>query len=147
MPATHFQDLVDDFALLDDWQDKYRYIIDLGKALPALPDALRVPHYKIDGCASQVWLVPQITYSNGNPPAPILHFQGDSDAIIVRGLIAVLQTIYNSKPLSQVLATDPNLAFSALGLQEHLSNQRANGVRSMITHIHSLALKHSAGVS
>lgn len=132
MPSTAFEDLVDTFAFLDDWEDRYRHIIDLGRAMPPLEDAFKVPHLKVDGCASQVWLRPI-------PQGDIYDFQGDSDALIVRGLIAVLHTLYAGTARAKVAAIDAPAALARLGLTEHLSAQRSNGVRAMIARIQSSA--------
>ena len=123
-----------DFALLDDWEDRYRYVIELGRGLAPLPDALRTEANKVRGCASQVWLA-----SSARPPrpgaAPVLTFQGDSDAHIVRGLIAILFAIYSGKAARDILATDAVAIFERLGLREHLTPQRSNGFRSMVERI------------
>lgn len=126
--------LKSDFELLDDWEDRYRYIIELGRALPPFPDALRTEATKVRGCTSQVWL-----WSEVQPPAngagPVLHFRGDSDAHIVRGLIAVLFALYQDKPAEEILAIEPESVFTALGLREHLTPQRSNGLASMVERI------------
>jgi cysteine desulfuration protein SufE len=126
--------LQSDFELLDDWEDRYRYIIELGRALPAFPDALRTEATKVRGCASQVWLVSE-TRPGANGSGPILHFQGDSDAHIVRGLIAILFALYQDKPAKEILALEPETAFTALGLKDHLTPQRSNGLASMVARI------------
>ena len=126
--------LQSDFELLDDWEDRYRYIIELGRALPAFPDAFRTEATKVRGCASQVWLVSE-TRPAANGSGPILHFQGDSDAHIVRGLIAILFALYQDKPATEILALEPETAFAALGLKEHLTPQRSNGLASMVARI------------
>ena len=126
----------DTFAFLDEWEDRYRYVIDLGKAMPPLDEALRVPATKVDGCASQVWIAPEI---EGTGSEAVFRFQGDSDAMIVRGLIAVLSALYNGRTVEQVLATDAGESFNELGLIEHLSAQRSNGLRAMVERIKSLA--------
>ena len=123
-----------DFALLDDWEDRYRYVIELGRGLPPLPDALRTEANKVRGCASQVWLA-----SSVRPPdpaaAPVLAFQGDSDAHIVRGLIAILFAMYADKTAEEILRTDAQAVFAELGLKEHLTPQRSNGFFSMVERI------------
>lgn len=123
-----FDALIDDFALLDDWEDRYRYVIELGKALPALPDADRTDATKVRGCASQVWLVSE-TDRGGDP---VLHFRGDSDAHIVRGLIAVLFALYTGRRASEILATDAEASLGRLGLRQHLTSQRSNGLSAMV---------------
>ena len=123
-----------DFALLDDWEDRYRYVIELGRTLPPLPEALRTDAHKVRGCASQVWLA-----SEARPPrpgaAPVLALQGDSDAHIVRGLIAILFALYQGKTAEEILAADARALFAGLGLQEHLTPQRSNGFFSMVERI------------
>jgi cysteine desulfuration protein SufE len=125
-----------DFALLDDWEDRYRYVIELGRGLAPLPDALRTDANKVRGCASQVWLA-----STARPPrpgaAPALAFQGDSDAHIVRGLIAILFALYQDRTPEEILATDARAMFAELGLQEHITPQRSNGFFSMVERIRS----------
>ena len=132
MAQAAFEELVEDFEFLEDWEDRYRTVIDLGKDMEPLPEALRVPATKVDGCASQVWLHPQI---DGNT----FHFKGDSDAMIVRGLIAVLIRLYDGLPLSEVRAVDARAEFGRLGLTDHLSAQRSNGLRAMIERIRQTA--------
>ncbi|PLS20292.1 SufE family protein [Neptunicoccus cionae] len=131
-----FQEIVETFEFLDDWEDRYRHVIDMGKAMPPLDEALRVPATKVDGCASQVWIVPHI---EGNGPDAVFTFQGESDAMIVRGLIAILSALFNNVTVQQVVDTDAAAAFAQLGLDQHLSAQRSNGLRAMIVRIQSLA--------
>jgi len=121
-----------DFDLLDEWEDRYRYVIELGRALPPLPEELRTDLNKVRGCASQVWLATDVERSGG---APRLTFKGDSDAHIVRGLIAILFSIYDSKRADEILATDAIPIFEGLGLKEHLTPQRSNGFASMVARI------------
>jgi len=131
--ATHaFEEIVEDFSFLDDWEDRYATVIDLGKKMDPLEDALRVPATKVTGCASQVWLVPEIT--NG-----VFSFRGDSDALIVRGIIAVLKALYAGVPVAQVGRIDATAELARLKLEEHLSGQRTNGLRSMVERIRLLA--------
>ncbi|MDX8348837.1 SufE family protein [Cognatiyoonia sp. IB215446] len=132
MANPDFEELVDTFEFLDDWEDRYRHVIDMGKAMPPLEDALRVPAAKVDGCASQVWLVPQI--KDG-----IFTFRGESDAMIVRGLIAVLIALYNEQPVAEVVKTDAAAELGRLGLNDHLSAQRSNGLRAMVERIRETA--------
>ena len=132
MANPAFEELVDTFEFLDDWEDRYRHVIDMGKAMPPLEEALRVPATKVDGCASQVWLVPQI--NDG-----VFTFRGESDAMIVRGLIAVLRTLYNEQPVADVLAIDAGAELGRLGLNDHLSAQRSNGLRAMVERIRETA--------
>ena len=121
-----------DFALLDDWEDRYRYVIELGRALPPLPDALRTDANKVRGCASQVWLA---TRPQPAPGGAVLELQGDSDAHIVRGLIAILFAIYQDKSPQEILSADAHAVFAELGLKEHLTPQRSNGFFSMVERI------------
>src|SRR5262245_37847235 len=123
-----------DFALLDDWEDRYRYLIELGRDLPPLPDALRVDANKVRGCASQVWLASSVEPGTAETPDR-LTFKGDSDAHIVRGLIAVLFALFDSKSAEEILATDARAVFTDLGLGEHLTPQRSNGFFSMVERV------------
>lgn len=136
MANAEFEDLVDTFEFLDDWEDRYRHVIDMGKAMDPLEDAFKVPATKVDGCASQVWLLPEI---DGTGPDATFKFRGESDAMIVRGLIAVLVTLYNDQPVRDVLATDATAELGRLGLNDHLSAQRSNGLRAMVERIQKLA--------
>lgn len=126
-------DIRADFALLDDWEDKYRYVIELGRALPALDEALRTPENKVRGCASQVWLATR--WPDRPSGTPVLDMQGDSDAHIVRGLVAILHVLYAGRTAEEVLATDARALFSELGLSDHLTAQRSNGLNSMVQRI------------
>ncbi|MEO9339874.1 SufE family protein [Mesorhizobium sp. SB112] len=121
----------DDFAFLDDWEDRYRYVIELGEALPDFPDALRDDAYKVPGCVSQVWLVTDA----GNGQDPVMKFRGDSDAHIVRGLVAIMLALFSGRKASEIMAIDAEATLRGLGLDEHLSPQRANGLRSMVKRI------------
>ena len=124
-----------DFEFLDDWEDRYRYVIELGRGLPALPEAYRTDRYKVRGCASQVWLTSETEPQVG--AAAVLRFQGDSDAHIVRGLIAILFAIYSGKTAAHVLCIDAQAIFAKLGLKEHLTPQRSNGFAAMVERIRS----------
>ncbi len=117
----------DDFGFLDDWEDRYRYIIDLGAAMPAFPEEARLPANKVPGCVSQVWLVTH----TGDGADPVVEFKGDSDAHIVRGLVAIMLALFSGRRASEIDATDAEALLTELGLDEHLSPQRANGLRSM----------------
>lgn len=128
-------DIIDNFAFLDEWDDRYRYVIELGRSLPPLPDAARNDTHKVQGCASQVWLATE-TQPNG-AGGPILSFVGDSDAHIVRGLIAILFALYSGRSARDILSTDALAVFDRLGLREHLTPQRSNGLRSMVERIRS----------
>ena len=132
-----------DFELLDDWEDRYRYVIELGRALPAFPDALRTDANKVRGCASQVWLATEPKATSSGQPG--MAMQGTSDAMIVQGLIAVLFAIYEDKSLDEILSTDAQAIFAGLGLKEHLTPQRSNGLASMVERIRSDARSLSGG--
>ena len=127
-------DTMSDFELLEDWEDRYRYVIELGRALPPLPDALRTDANKVRGCASQVWLATQRVPAGGAGKDK-LAMQGASDAMIVQGLIALLFQVYEDKAADEILATDAQAVFAALGLKEHLTQQRSNGLASMVQRI------------
>jgi len=129
------QDLLDDFEFLDDWEDRYRYVIELGRKLAPLPEQDRTPTNKINGCASQVWLATKITPSQNDTNQAILTFIGDSDAHIVRGLIAILFVIFSDKCAKEIIELDVKKIFHQIGLDEHLSPQRANGLVSMVARI------------
>ena len=128
---TTIETIRDDFSLLDEWEDRYRCVIELGEALPPFPNSERIAANKVTGCVSQVWLTTEI----GNGKDPVVNFQGDSDAHIVRGLVAIVLALFSGRTASQILATDAEATLKALGLDEHLSPQRANGLRSMIVRI------------
>ncbi len=136
MAQEAFEDLAETFEFLDDWEDRYRHVIDMGKAMPDLEEALQVPATKVDGCASQVWLVPKI---EGQGPEAIFTFRGSSDAMIVRGLISVLINLYSGLTVREVLSTDAVVELSRLGLNDHLSAQRSNGLRAMVQRIRETA--------
>jgi cysteine desulfuration protein SufE len=125
----------DDFSLLDDWEDRYRYVIELGQDLPPYPEAARDEAHKVRGCASQVWLVSD--RSEGDDP--VMTYQGDSDAHIVRGLVAIVVALYSGHHASEILKIDFDETLRTLGLDEHLSPQRSNGLRSMVQRIRSEA--------
>ena len=124
--------IIDDFALLDDWEDRYRYVIELGRSLAPLPDGDRTPENKVRGCASQVWLTTRIEPSAAGPR---LHFIGDSDAHIVRGLVAIAIALFDGKTAGDIVRTDAQALFDRLGLSEHLTVQRSNGLRSLVERI------------
>ncbi|WP_424833549.1 SufE family protein [Ruegeria sp.] len=133
MATPAFEEIVEDFEFLEDWEDRYRHVIEQGKAMEPLEDALKVPATKVNGCASQVWLHPVIE-------SGVFRFDGDSDALIVRGLIAVLRSLYNGLPVSEVPGVDAASELARLGLNDHLSAQRSNGLRAMIERIREIAL-------
>lgn len=130
--APAFEEIAETFALLDGWEDRYRHVIDLGRAMPPMDPALKVPATKVEGCASQVWIHPRIEGGR-------FDFVGDSDALIVRGLIAVLHALYAGLPVAHVPAVDAAAALRRLGLDEHLSAQRSNGLRAMVARIRAEA--------
>ena len=127
------------FALLDDWDDRYRYVIELGRTLQPLPEAARTDANKVSGCASQVWLLTDI--ERDRPGESVLRFVGDCDAHIVRGLIAILFAVYSGKLADQILDVDALALFDRLGLREHLTPQRSNGFKSMVGRIRDEARK------
>jgi cysteine desulfuration protein SufE len=133
--AMDIDEIIENFALLDDWDDRYRYVIELGRALAPLDERERNQANKVQGCASQVWLA--TTTRPDGQGGPVLSFVGDSDAHIVRGLIAILFAIYSDKHASDILATDAVELFNRMGLREHLTPQRSNGFRSMVERIKS----------
>ncbi len=128
-------DIRSDFALLDDWEDRFRYVIELGRALPPLDDAARTDANKVRGCASQVWLATDIVAPSDSSTAPRLRFRGDSDAHIVRGLIAILLALYQNMTPDEILAADARGVLADLGLHEHLTPQRSNGFAAMVERI------------
>jgi cysteine desulfuration protein SufE len=132
MSTPAIDTITDNFELLDDWEDRYRYLIELGRTLEPLPDAARIPENKVQGCASQVWLT---TTAEGAR----IRFAGDSDAHIVKGLIAILIALLSDRPAAEVLATDALGLFRKLGLEEHLTPQRSNGLKSMVERMRSEA--------
>ncbi len=144
MAQDAFEDIVETFGFLEDWEDRYRHVIDIGKAMEPLEDGYRIPATKVDGCASQVWLVPDI---DGAGPEAVLTFRGDSDAMIVRGLIAVLVALYSGLTLKDALAVDAPAELARLGLDEHLSSQRSNGVRAMVERIRTISEKALGGAA
>lgn len=142
MATEAFEDIAETFEFLEDWEDRYRHVIDMGKAMPPLEEAFRVPATKVDGCASQVWLLPEI---EGSGPNAVFRFRGESDAMIVRGLIAVLHALYSGLTVSDVLKVDAAAELGRLGLNDHLSAQRSNGLRAMIERVRELASKAASG--
>jgi cysteine desulfuration protein SufE len=138
-------EILENFALLDEWDDRYRYVIELGRTLPPLADSAHVDVNKVQGCASQVWLLTHVK-SNGSA-GPVLSFEGDSDAHIVRGLIAILFALYSGKAARDILTTDALALFDSIGLRENLTPQRSNGLRSMVERIRSEARTALAAVA
>lgn len=129
---SRISEITSDFAVLDDWEDRYRYLIELGRTLPPLPEPLRTDANKVRGCASQVWLATSSKTADGKR---LFTLVADSDAHIVRGLIAILLTIYDGRSLDEVVSLDPNPIFAKLGLKEHLTPQRSNGLASMVARV------------
>jgi cysteine desulfuration protein SufE len=134
MATKAFEELAETFEFLDDWEDRYRHVIELGKAMPPLDDSFKVPALKVQGCASQVWLRPVV--EDGR-----FDFQGDSDAMIVRGLIAVLHALYAGLPVAEVAKVDAPAELARLGLNDHLSSQRSNGLRAMVERIREVTAR------
>lgn len=132
MAQPAFEEIAETLAFLDDWEERYREVIALGKAMPPMPDALKTEATKVTGCASQVWIHPTATEGR-------FDFQGDSDASIVRGLIAILHALYAGVPVAEVAGVDAEGELKRLGLDSHLSAQRSNGVRAMIQRIRASA--------
>jgi cysteine desulfuration protein SufE len=135
----------DNFALLDDWDDRYRYVIELGRTLKPMPEAEHSAENKVQGCASQVWLAKQLDRSGGNEPH--LTYLGDSDAHIVRGLIAILLTLFSGRTPREILSTDALSVFDEFGFREHLTPQRSNGLRAMVERIRADAREALAAAS
>lgn len=136
MASTAFEEIAETFAFLDDWEDRYRHVIELGRGMAPLDPAVKVPATRVDGCASQVWILPRI---RGSGPEAVFGFEGESDAMIVQGLIAVLHALYAGQTVREVLATDAAAELGRLGLDDHLSAQRSNGLRAMVARIRALA--------
>ncbi|MDT8856374.1 SufE family protein [Paracoccaceae bacterium Fryx2] len=142
MATAAFEDIAETFEFLDDWEDRYRHVIELGRAMPPLDPAFRVPATKVDGCASQVWIRPLVT---GQGPDAQFDFAGESDAMIVRGLIAVLHALYSGLSVAEVAQVDAVAELGRLGLNDHLSAQRSNGVRAMVERIRKVSAEAVAG--
>lgn len=133
-----FDEISETFQFLDEWEDRYRYVIELGKAMPEMDASLQIPATKVDGCASQVWIAPSI---EGQGSSAKVHFQGASDAMIVSGLIAVLHALYSGKSPQEILDIDTAAVLADLGLDQHLSSQRSNGLRAMVVRIREIATR------
>ena len=136
MARPAFEEIVETFEFLEDWEDRYRHVIDMGRAMDPLDEALKVPATKVNGCASQVWLHPQI---EGQGAQAVFRFEGESDAMIVRGLIAVLRALYSGLRVGEVARVDAAAELARLGLNDHLSAQRSNGLRAMVERIRATA--------
>ena len=130
-------EITENFALLDQWDDRYRYVIELGRTLSPLPDSAHIEANKVQGCASQVWLVTHVKPDGAT--GPVLSFDGDSDAHIVRGLVAILFALYSGKSAREILKVDAFALFDRMGLRENLTPQRSNGLRSMVERIRAEA--------
>ncbi|PRY94974.1 cysteine desulfuration protein SufE [Hasllibacter halocynthiae] len=132
MAQPAFEEIVETFEFLEDWEDRYREVIDMGRRMPPMDAALKVPATKVDGCASQVWIAP---HTEGG----VLEFDGDSDAMIVKGLIAVLHALYAGLPVGEAAGIDARAELARLNLADHLSSQRSNGLRAMIQRLDGIA--------
>ncbi len=141
-PMPPFDEIIDNFSMLDDWDDRYRYVIELGHGLSPLSERDRNAANKVQGCASQVWLA---TTVEPDADGPILMFCGDSDAHIVRGLVAILLAMFSGRRAGEILSADAIAQFERLGLREHLTPQRSNGFRSMVERIRADAKAALAG--
>jgi len=133
--------ILDDFAFLDDWDDRYRYLIELGRALEPLPPEAHNDANRVHGCASQVWLQKEVRQEADGPH---LDFKGDSDALIVSGLVAIVIALFSGRPAAEIVQTDAEAVFEKIGLREHLTAQRSNGLRSMVNRIKSEAAAEAA---
>ena len=142
---TTIDEIIDNFTLLDEWDDRYRYVIELGRTLAPLPESAHIDANKVQGCASQVWLLTHVKPDGAG--GPTLIFEGDSDAHIVRGLVAILFALYSGKSAREILATDAIALFDRIGLRENLTPQRSNGLRSMVERIRSEANAAIAAVA
>jgi len=136
--STTIESIKDDFGFLDDWEDRYRYVIELGRKLEPLDESARNAANKVQGCASQVWIDTKVS---GPTDDPRLDFTGDSDALIVKGLIAIVFALLSGRPAKEILATDAQAVLDSLGLKDHLTPQRSNGLASMVARIRSDAQK------
>jgi len=141
---TTIEEIRENFDLLEEWDDRYRYVIELGRTLEPMPEAEHSPENKVQGCVSQVWLSRKLERSGGGA---VLRYLGDSDAHIVRGLIAILLTLYSGRPPQEILATDAAAVFDEFGFRDHLTPQRSNGLRSMVERIRSDARAALAAAS
>ncbi len=141
MSDPRLDELIEEFSFLDDWEERYRYVIDLGRTLPALEEGERVEVAKVRGCASQVWLVSSTDTQTG-----LIEFRGQSDAAIVQGLLAILVRLYSGRQPNEILALDAQAAFQALGLGDALTPQRSNGLKAMALRIQDVARDAQAGL-
>ncbi len=131
-----YEEISENLAFLDDWEDRYKYLIEIGEKLPALSEEEKVDENKVNGCVSQVWLCSHLSKKDGNTH---IHFRGDSDALIVKGLVAILIAYYSGKPAQWIAQNDVGILFDKLGLREHLTSQRSNGLNAMIKSIRDQA--------
>ena len=131
--TTSLSEILETFDFLDDWEDRYKYLIDLGKEMPDLSEAEKTDANKVRGCVSQVWLITSIDKTSDG--TPVLSFRGDSDALIVQGLVAIVTSLFSGKTAQEILDTDVETIFATLGLQDHLTPQRSNGLKSMVGRI------------
>jgi len=145
MRMIAIDEIVQNFALLDEWDDRYRYVIELGRTLRPLAESAHTNANKVQGCASQVWLLTHVKPDGS--AGPVLTFEGDSDAHIVRGLIAILFSLYSGKSARDILAIDALALFDRIGLRENLTPQRSNGLRSMVERIRTEAKAPLAAVA
>ena len=136
MAREEFEEIVETFEFLDDWEDRYRHVIDMGKSMPPMDDNLKSALTKVDGCVSQVWIAPTIAEEG---KAKRLSFIGDSDAMIVKGLIAVLRAMLSGETTGAIVQTDVTEELRRLGLDQHLSAQRSNGLKAMVSRLKGLA--------
>ncbi len=139
--SPSIEDIVDNFELLEDWEDRYRYLIELGRALPVYPDALRDEGHRVRGCASQVWLDSRLEKGTAHGQRPVVVLRGDSDAHIVRGLIAVVLAALSGRRPEEIAAVDVEAIFARVGLREHITPQRSNGLTAMLERIRADARK------
>lgn len=129
----NIEDIIENFEFLDDWEDRYKYLIELGNQLEPFPESERHDHNKVQGCVSQVWVVTRM----GEGKNPTVNILGDSDAHIVRGLVAIALAIFSDKSASDILSIDETALFDRIGLSEHITPQRSNGLRSLVVRIKS----------
>ena len=139
MASAAFEEIAETLEFLPDWEERYAHVIALGRAMPAMDDALKVPATKVQGCASQVWLRPMVDGGK-------FDFQGDSDALIVKGLVAIVIALFDGLSASEILAVDAQAELARLGLDQHLSAQRSNGLRAMVQRIRKIATDAQAEV-
>lgn len=130
--TASLDEILENFEFIDDWEDRYKYVIELGRALPPFPGEQRTEENKVRGCVSQVWLV---THVDRGDAGPVLTFEGDSDALIVQGLVAIVLSVFSGRSAPEILATNVDAIFARIGLKDHLTPQRSNGLKSMVQRI------------